>query len=97
MKLLSNVVFRNSSQVCWGSWHLCRFLWPVRSVKCCLPCYWKSVVVLSVLIFVSVVDFDILWFCLSGCFMCAVAAWFGWSFVFLEKLFGIFGLVSDGN
>jgi len=45
MKLLCNVVFRNSSQVCWGSWHLCRFLWPVRAVKCCLPCYWRSVVV----------------------------------------------------
>ena len=39
MKLLCNVVFRNSSQVC-----LCRFLWPVRAVKCCLPCYWRSVI-----------------------------------------------------
>jgi len=48
---------------------------------------------LSVLILVCVVDFDILWFCLSGCFMCVVAAWFGLSFVFLEKLFKIFGLV----
>jgi len=31
MKLLCNVVFR--------------FLWPVRAVKCCLPFYWRSVVV----------------------------------------------------
>jgi len=48
---------------------------------------------LSVLILVCVVDFDILGFCLSGCFMCVVAAWFDLSFVFLVKLFGIFGLV----
>ena len=48
---------------------------------------------LSVLIFVCVVDFDILRFCLSACFMCVVAACFGLSFVFLVKLFGIFGLV----
>ena len=26
-------------------WHLCRFLLPMRAVKCCLPCYWRSVVV----------------------------------------------------
>jgi len=48
---------------------------------------------LSVLILVCVVDFDILRFCLSGCFMCVVAAWFGLSFVILVTLFGKFGLV----
>jgi len=47
---------------------------------------------LSVSILVCVVDFDILRFCLSGCFMCVVTAWFGLSFVFFVKLFGIFGL-----
>jgi len=93
MKLLCNVVFRNLSQVCWGSWHLCRFLCPVRAVKCCLPCYWEVLLYLSVLILVCVVDFDILRFCLSSCYMCVVAAWFGLPFVFLVKLFGIFWLV----
>ena len=53
----------------------------------------KVLLYLSVLILVCVVDFDILRFYLSGCFMCVVAAWFGLSFVFLVKLFGIFGLV----
>ena len=48
---------------------------------------------LSVLILSCVVDFDILRFCLLCCFMCAVAVWFGLSFVFLVKFFGIFGLV----
>jgi len=48
---------------------------------------------LSVLVLECVVDFDILWFCLSGCFMSVEAEWFGLSFVFLEKLFGIFGRV----
>jgi len=47
---------------------------------------------MSILILLCVVDFDILRFCLSGCFMCVVAAWFGLSFVFLVKVFGIFGL-----
>jgi len=50
---------------------------------------------LSVLILVCVVDFDILRFCLSGCFMCVLAAWFGLSFFFRVQLFGIFGLVCS--
>ena len=93
MKLLCNVVFRNSSQVCWGSWHLCRFL--CRCVLCnvVFRVTGEVLLFLSVLMLVCVVDLDILRFCLSGCFMCVVAAWFGLSFVFLEKLFGIFGLV----
>jgi len=54
--------------------------------KCCL-------VYLLVLILVCVVDFDILRFCWSGCFMCVVAPWFDLAFVCLVIVLGIFGLV----
>jgi len=55
MKLLCNVVFRNSSQVCSGSLHLCHFLWlcvlsSMLLEKCCCICrFWFWYVLLTLI------------------------------------------------